>query len=349
MKTIGIMALKQIIQGLRDFQTMLIMIAMPLLFLVVLQSAFSAPIQHEDQLSQVTIRYHLEEGSDAREVGSLLEPLKRVYTHVTPFDSADYDPTRDMIIRFQDQGRIGIYYDHKLEDQVKFLEVMLKNSWGHAQKRTTQTQLEYVQVGLNEKDALMRYYAITMLTLTIMFASVSGAYSMIKEREASTLYKLRTMPCKMHHILIGKSLGGSLVVLLQISLVMYLIQVGFGINWGNHSARILTLLWSEGLFAITLGMWLGIGLKDHKSAWLILLLMIMGAGFLAGAFVPLGQIQMAGFEKWGTLLPLTGINQALFGVVYSGQYQQMYPTLLLNFVLSGSLLGLTAYRMEAST
>ncbi|MGL4739024.1 MAG: ABC transporter permease [Cellulosilyticaceae bacterium] len=347
MRTIWVMVCKQMTQGTRDLQTMMIMVAMPLVFLGILQMAF-APTVTNDAFNETVIRYCLEEGMEEEQVEYLLAPLQGVYDQVLPFRVADYDSMKDIVLRFVDTTHIGIYYQQELQDQAQILEVILKNSTEHVGKSIAAKKVDYIQIGTSEQDALIRYYGITMLTLTIMFASISGAYSMIKERDRSTLYKLRGMPCHLGHILVGKGLGSSSIVLLQSVCMMYLIQMCFGVEWGVHKFEVLVLLWSEGFFATALGMWLGTWFKDYKSAWLILLLVIMSMGFLAGAFVPLGEIQMLGFEKWGHLLPLTRLNQVLFEVIYAGKNQAFYPTCYLNLILGGGLLAVTWYRVEGS-
>lgn len=345
MRRLIILIEKQVIQGIRDVRTILIMLGMPLLFIGILNLSFSNMEPMSEKLDAVSLKYAVEESVWHTNASYLVEGLKSVYDQVTPFERATYHPYEDIILRFDQEGALSIYYNNTLKqdalDLVRFINLLKEKTDAY----TTSTISKHLLYP-TQRDGIIQYYGITLITLTVMFGSVTGAYSMIKERTDKTFKQLESVGLSTRNIVMGKWIGSGLLLILEILCIMALSHRIYGINWGVYPLMPLLILSSQGLFAISLGLMMGYRLKDTKSAWLILLGMIMFWGYLGGAFIPLGQMKQLSLYPLTFLSPLTYTNTALFSSIYEKEYRLGWILILIQSIISFILLWRTSYELE---
>lgn len=353
MKVITTLAFKQILQGLRSVKTILILLVMPNLFLWILSSSFTQHIPTKGQIEDVSIKYQIEgEQTSIADIKRVIDQLQEVYTYVEPFEEEEYQPKQDIIIRFQEANQINIYSHQSLRDQSVLFKGLIQNMLQSTpilsaeEKVENQYILTKTYLRTEDRQSILDYYGVTMITLTIMFGSVLGAYSMIQERDSGTFKKLQTLPLTTGQLLVGKLLGSAMILGIEIGIILAMSIAVFEVKWGSQLGIIFLILWSEGILAIALGMGIGYGLKDNKSAWLILLLMIMLSGFMGGTFLPLGQMSKGLVKNFEYLSPIRTINEAIFGVIYSQELGMAYDAILMSLIATSILLIGTKWRMR---
>jgi ABC-2 type transport system permease protein len=104
-----------------------------------------------------------------------------------------------------------------------------------------QRDLVTLQVTIADHQASGRfdylaYYAPSMATLFLMFAMMSSARTLLAEREAGTLDRLRASPLLAVELLGGKILGVFAIGLLQMGALIFITRLGMGVAWGDPLA-----------------------------------------------------------------------------------------------------------------
>ena len=241
MKVIGTLALKQILQGLRSVKTILIMLVMPNLFLWILSSTFTQQIPNKGQIQDVSIKYQIEgEQISTDDIKCVINQLQEVYTYVEPFEVEGYNPNQDIIIKFQEANQINIYTHPSLRNQSVLFKGLIQNMLqstpllSMGENIGFQHVLTKTYLRTEDRQSILDYYGVTMITLTIMFGSVLGAYSMIQERDSGTFKKLQTLPLTTGQILLGKLLGSAIILGIEIGIILAMSITVFGVKWGNQ-------------------------------------------------------------------------------------------------------------------
>jgi ABC-2 type transport system permease protein len=104
-----------------------------------------------------------------------------------------------------------------------------------------QRDLVTVQVMVSDSQSSGRfdylaYYAPSMATLFLMFAMMSSARTLLTEREAGTLDRLRASPLLAVELLGGKILGVFFIGLLQMAALILTTRFCLGVAWGEPLA-----------------------------------------------------------------------------------------------------------------
>jgi len=185
-------------------------------------------------------------------------------------------------------------------------------------------------LGEQRNPKAMDYYAITMLTLIILYSSISGSHAIKDEKTAKTMNRLLCAPVKKYEILTGKILGALVITSLQVVVVILMSKFLLKTYWGNHMGVILILLASEVAMAVSLGIGVAFLFKNERGILNILIPLI---AFFGGSYLPL-----EGFGKTMLLIakfsPVGWVNKAIFSVIYSNDYSSVVRAFMINLSLA---------------
>lgn len=146
-----------------------------------------------------------------------------------------------------------------------------------------------------------------ILGMTILFASIFSAISIVWDREFGFLKEMLVAPISRTSIVLGKALAGTLISTLQAAILALLLPIlGLWISfWQIIALLLLSALVS---FALTsLGIVVASFLTNFEGFNIIMNFMIMPMFFLSGAMYPVGLL-----PDWLKLL--TRINPLTYGV-----------------------------------
>jgi ABC-2 type transport system permease protein len=180
--------------------------------------------------------------------------------------------------------------------------------------------------------SLVTIVAPIMGWLTIFYAFYTGAssaQSILHEDEEGTLPRLFTTPTTHATILGGKFLAVGLTVLVQMTVLLLLGHLIFGISWG---ALLLVVLVTMGttLAAATFGIFLNSLLKSTKQAGLIFGGLLTFLGIVGGLPVfAAGSSSVDTFVKVSLLEPVGWAVQGLLKIMNGTRVQDI----LLTFVV----------------
>jgi len=160
------------------------------------------------------------------------------------------------------------------------------------------------------------YYAVTMLTMFIMYGAYFSAYGVIDERTKGTLKRILTAPIRAGEFLGGVALGTFLTSMLQILVIVLCANFVFGVYYGDDYLLFGGVLLSLSFFTLSLGLWLASVIKSSKIVDTGIHVFILLAVFLAGGFMSLPDEGIIGIAS--RFSPVYWVNKALFTIIYGG-------------------------------
>lgn len=203
--------------------------------------------------------------------------------------------------------------------------------------------IEDVSLQKNKAPRAVDYYAITMLTLIIMYGGDTSMSAIISERKSKTQNRILCSPVKKHQYLIGKILGDIFVTIIQSLIVILFSKYVLKTYWGSSIGAVFAVILSVILFSITLGAGLTLIIKDNNIAGTLLSLIIPIFVFLGGGYFPLTGFNSKLLNIISKVSPITWSNQAILNIIYSNDFSTMLYAILINVIASVLLIGASAY------
>lgn len=168
----------------------------------------------------------------------------------------------------------------------------------------------------------IQFIAPGVIGMGILFTSVFSGVGLLWDRQFGFLKETLVAPVPRLHIMIGRTLGGATVALLQGCLILIVTLVA-GFRPTSY-ARIPLAFVFMALIAIVLaalGTAIGSVLQDMQGFQLIMNFLVMPIFFLSGALYPLADLPVA-FSAITSLDPLSygvdGLRSALINVSHFG-------------------------------
>lgn len=191
-----------------------------------------------------------------------------------------------------------------------------------------------------------QYYSFSMLIMFSLFLLTLGAGNILKERDNSTLSRLKSTNLNKLSFLTGKLLAVISLFLLQITSFIFLTKFVTGISWGNGTIDIIAVVLVHCISISGLSILCGSLFKSQKSMRTFLTFFIMLMSFLGGAFFPtLGTGKVMDFiahftiNYWlekcymSTMLgnPLSSIYSSLLILIFIGIGSMVISSLIFKF------------------
>ena len=126
-----------------------------------------------------------------------------------------------------------------------------------------------------------------MLAMFATFGMIGGAAVLIQERQAGTLRRLLVMPIAKGSILLGKLLGILLTGLLQMTILILVAALFFGVPWGNAPLALALLVFCFALAITSLGMMMAALTRTLAQANAMGTIIVLSLSALGGAWWPL--------------------------------------------------------------
>jgi ABC-2 type transport system permease protein len=178
------------------------------------------------------------------------------------------------------------------------------------------------------------YYAVTMITLIVLYGSLNGAWAIKREKMVKTESRLFAAPVKGYEIFLGKLFGCFLITALQILFVVLFSKCVLGAYWGKDMLSVGLIMVGEILMALSVGIGIALAVKDENAMSSIINALIPIMAFLGGSYIP---INIDKNSIWNTVLnisPVTWTNKSIFKVIYDGNKDLMAHSLCVNIGIS---------------
>lgn len=267
----------------------------------------------------------------------ILESIELKYYY--NFSIENYNKKNDIVVKENlEENQIEVYYDEYLKLEGTIISDIINDSLKTNRVISyADESIELVKTMKSTDNTSVNYYGIAMITLTVLFASVTGAYNMIKERTEKTLDKILILSISKKDIILGKLLGLSIISLIQILIVILISNKILHVNFGENLKVIILILYLESCLSIAFGLFVGICINDSKSCWLVLLSIIMTDGLIGGSIIPLYSMNKYVVNYISVLSPITYVNSCVFNVIYLNDMKLVSPLIII-FLVCISLL-----------
>lgn len=147
-----------------------------------------------------------------------------------------------------------------------------------------------VEAEVKKQVSMISFYAAGMTGMFLLFGSMFGAFSFVKERRDQTLARMLVTPAPKVAIVGGKALGVVLVGVGQFLVLLFGTRLLFGVDWGEHLAGTVLLGVAETLAAAGLAMTLAALGKSERAIGGIAPAAIMLFAATGGAMIPTEQL-----------------------------------------------------------
>jgi ABC-2 type transport system permease protein len=167
----------------------------------------------------------------------------------------------------------------------------------------------------------LQFVAPGVIGMTVLFSSIFSGLGILWDRQFGFLKETLVAPVSRLQIMIGRTLGGATVALLQGLLVTVVCLIA-----GFRPIHVVLIPVAFGFMALLailfagLGMAIGSGLQDMQGFQLIMNFLVMPIYFLSGALFPLkGLPKVLGYVTKADPLSygIDGMRNVLLGPAYS--------------------------------
>jgi ABC-2 type transport system permease protein len=168
----------------------------------------------------------------------------------------------------------------------------------------------------------LQFVAPGVIGMTVLFTSIFSGIALLFDRQFGFLKETLVAPVPRLRIMIGRTLGGATVAMLQGTLILIVCLIaGFRpVSLATAPFGLLFMALIAIVFA-ALGTAIGSGLQDMQGFQLIMNFLVLPIFFLSGALFPLNNLPKA-LSFITRLDPLSygvdGLRAALIGVTHFG-------------------------------
>lgn len=354
--------IKEFKMNIRDYKANLMMVLFPIILIIILGAAFSNSFDSTIKLSNVTVLYS-EDINDSGQTfieafGSFREGLTKelgisfqktddvnmgresiknrkysAYLNITG------NPQQIRLYMNENHGLTASLLKSALNSFINTYGVMSTiavNNPAALAMIQKEGQGNYVSIrALDEKrqPGSLDYYTITMMTMILLYASMTGFWSVRSDMEQKTAYRTLCAPVRGYELLTGKVLGCTIVTLVQGLVVILFSGLVLNAYWGEDLVTVTLLLLSQSIMAVSMGVGLAYLFKNGAAGNGILNTIVPIFVFLGGGYVPL-NVMGSTFENISSISPVKWINSALFRMIYDGDYSQVPISLGINLTIA---------------
>ncbi|AHF11052.1 MULTISPECIES: ABC transporter permease [Dehalobacter] len=366
--------LKEFKQNIRDFKANIMMVLFPIVLIVILGTAFSGVFSNDIVLDDIRVLYSVQGDPALTESfhsfqDELQKQLGITFTETTDpeegLSSIKNDQYSCFILLTSAPPEIRVYKNARFNFEANLVESSVKVFAARYDAVKLIAQInpsalagimaspeeDYVQsesIDKKREPGSLDYYAVTMLTLFLLYASLTGFWSVKNEQNFKTGNRILCSPVTKIELLTGKTLGGLLVTIVQAAVVLLFSSLFFKVYWGSDLLSVLLIIFSEAVLAISLGTGIAYLIRNDGTGAACLNVLIPIIAFLGGGYVPLSSLN-GPLTAITALSPLKWTNEAIFRLIYDQDYTIMLPAILINLAVAATFLMVSAFlsRKEA--
>lgn len=363
--------MKEFKLNIRNFKANAMMILFPIILIVILGAAFSSQFDQTIKLGDVKVLYTEQINANNHYLTdafkSFREGLTRDYGLVFE-KTEDVDAGKESVMGYRYSGYVFVSDDTqeiKLYNNEKYggyksiiLESALNGfmktygAMGTIARNRPQALAnpemnvhgDYVEIRSLDKKrepGSLDYYAITMMTMILLYASLTGLWSVRDDLEERTAARILCAPVKRYEFLTGKVLGCLMVTLTQAVAVILFSKYVLKAYWGENPLAVILLILSYSIMSVSLGVGLAYLFRTGEAANGILNTIIPVMVFLGGGYVPLSVMGQA-IAGYSDFSPVKWANTALFKLIYDNDTSYLATSIGINLAIAAAFILISA-------
>lgn len=355
----------------REVRMLVFMLATPVLLILILGTALSSAFNGSTAIGDIRVLYH-DSGTEPalteqwqaftqeaqRSSGMLFEQAKEGmngqqevrnnrYTGYVEIDgnSINYEGnSRNSIENGIVQGMLSAFTDqYRLSAAAAKIDPEYESKLFIAEDGGRDYVLEASIQGARQPGSL-DYFSIAVTTMIILYSALTAGGLIDSERKRNTAQRLLASPVTKAEIFAGKILGTLAINAVFVIIVVLISKYMFNAYWGENPIMVFLVLFTEILFALSLGLGISYVLKGN-AAGAVIMVIIQLAAFFGGGYTPVAST--TGFmREAATYSPLHWSNEALLQLIYSGNGSAAMQAMMLNVGFSVLLLAIAMISMR---
>jgi ABC-2 type transport system permease protein len=364
---------KEFKQNIRNFKANAMMVLFPIVLIAILGAAFSGVFSNTIDLGEVKVLYTDKVTQDkdfkgafdgflkgmSDELGIKFEETSDETAGKTSIENSAYsaylkvteNPLQFELYKNDRRSFDASLLESSLNSFIKSYDsiaaIAAVNPAALARPEITQFdgEAKFVEARSLDKKrqpGSLDYYAVTMLTLILLYASLTGFWAIRSEMEQKTAARMLCAPVRSYELLTGKVIGCISVTVVQALAVILFSKLVLKAYWGENLLPVVLVLLTYSIMTVSLGVAMAYIFRSGDAASGILNSVIPLLAFLGGAYVPLSV--MSGFiTKIAMLSPVNWTNTALFKIIYDNDYSAIPGSLIINLSLSALFIMASAF------
>jgi ABC-2 type transport system permease protein len=194
-----------------------------------------------------------------------------------------------------------------------------------------------------EELSMLAYYSGAMSVMFLMFGSMFGAFSLVRERVNWTLPRMLMTPTSRTEVLGGKMLGVFMIGAGQF-LVLYTFTTVLGVKWGDPFALGLIAVSTVGA-ATGLSVFIAAVARTVRSVSGLAQMLIQFMAAVGGSFIPVSQ-----FPAWMQPLHLASVNgwaiDGILAVMRGGNALSVLPNVAALVGIAAGFFAIGSWRLR---
>ncbi|MDH6352774.1 MULTISPECIES: ABC transporter permease [Brevibacillus] len=359
-------ALKEILSSVRNRQTFLFMLALPIILMLILGAGLSNAFSSKHSVGEVRLLYKatFSENDMSAYWDSFTKAIGKEGVEVVPIRPGmdwrqEVSSGRYTAYATIDKDGIAFFGSSKNTVESGILQGMLvafadryalgtaafqaspgvgTNILKHAAE--SKDFIQETTLVADRKPGSIDYYAVSMTTMIALFSIISANYLFGAERARKTAIRLMAAPISKGEILVGKMIGNVFINTLCVLVVVLFSKFVYHAYWGNHFWLVLLALLTEVLLAVSLGLGIGFLLTKQEGSYMVVMIFLQCASFFGGAYFPIENTEGI-LTLLTNLSPLRWINTALLELIYMDNIVAVWKVIGLNLGIAAVFLVLT--------
>ncbi|APR00014.1 ABC-2 type transporter family protein [Clostridium botulinum] len=354
MKILNILK-KEILENFRDKKAMFLMTLFPMLLITILGTVFSGNFASTINIPEINVMYSINKDvkidknfkdftkeiqknmkvnfKEAKEEKDALEKIsngkadvyikipndKKIYIYENNVRAFNSQLVSTLLDTFVD--KVNMTKEVSSKNPMALSKIKVDNSPNFVNTKTID--------GKNSPRGI-DYYAVTMLTMTILYGTAVGAMSIASEIKRRTYKRLicsNTSPLK---ILFSKILASFLVIAFQSFLIYLFSKYILETNWGNNKSALISVVASLIFMAVSAGVCIANTVKNEGVMSIIIYMFVPVLTFLGGGYIPLDTIGSKMLNSVSNISPLKWSNDAIFKIIFGNDLSIFGTTMLIN-------------------
>lgn len=366
--------LKDIKLNFKEKRVLAIMILFPIVLMVILGTVLNDQSQNVGSIGNINVAYELiGEGEITESFETMIEELSKtediIFTRVEEGNKV-MDDIKNLnyacfIVVNEREREIKLYENDRFNFEATFVEAIMAtfvqryNTIMEVAKINPQmvaritgdssVQDDFVNIKsvvANKTPSALDYYGVTMLTLIIMYSSMTGAFAVKGEKLKNTVGRMLISPTNKMEIFVGSTLGAVFTTIIQMGIVFSFSKYVLKVYWGNNIGAILLIILSLIIMAVSLGIASGYMFKNSNAMEGFLNLLIPIMCFLGGAYISVSGFQNKIFIALTKLSPVKWVNSTIFNIIYNNNFSDLGITIAINLGLAMVFMILASLRFN---
>lgn len=359
--------IKEFKQNIRNWKANIMMVLFPIVLIMILGAAFTGQFDRTVKLGNIKVLYTAQSSKElndsfksftadlGKNMGVSFREISDVNEGISSVKDTEYSC---YIILSNNPEEFKIYKNARFNSDANLVESMVKSFASRysaiAQiarsnhqvvgKILADNTMDFVKTeSLDRKrqPGSLDYYAVSMLSLILMYSSLTGFWAIKSEKNMRTGNRMLCSPISKYEVLTGKVLGSIAVTLLQASVVILFSKYVLKAYWGSDILTVLLVIAAESIMAISMGTGIAYLIKNDGAASGLLNSIIPVIVFLGGGYVPL-SVMGEGIAKFSDFSPVKWVNDAIFRVIYDSDYSHVLTAILINLAVAAGFIIISA-------